>query len=119
MSDEYQHFQDLQFKSGVLMAADEIHVNDSGVQLRVTVYDDGSIVNVSGATNTISIRKPDGTLNEYSASLLTNGTDGVIYYTTVGGDLDVPGTYKIQATVQTSEGIYHSEKGSFRVKCNV
>lgn len=101
------------------MSCDEIHVNNSGVQLKITVSDCGSVVNVSGATNTIAIRKPDGTLNEYSASLLTDGTDGVIYYTTVAGDLDIPGTYKIQAIVQTSEGVYHSEKGSFRVKCNV
>jgi hypothetical protein len=101
------------------MSCNQIHVNDSGIQLKVTVYDCGTVVNVSGATNTISIRKPNGTKTDYAASLLTDGTDGVIYYTTVSGDLDITGTYKIQATVQTSQGVYHSSVGSFRVKCNI
>lgn len=98
----------------------EIHVGDIGTEFRVTVKDNDVVVDVSSATVLNMIfRKPDGTLLTTNADLYTDGTDGIIYYRAVYGDLDQPGIYKLQAYVEISGGSYYSSIGSFKAVCNL
>lgn len=100
--------------------ANEVHVGDINTEFRITILDDGIAVDVSGATTkTITIKRPDGTSIVGSGSFYTDGTDGIIYYRAVAGDLNQSGTYKIQAYVVIPAGSYYSSIGSFPVKCNL
>lgn len=100
--------------------SNEIHVDDVGSKLLVTVYDDEQIVDLSdAAVLNIFIKKPDGTLLTKYATLETDGTDGKMYYLTQGGDLDMPGNYKIQGRVIVTGGTYYTSTGTFKVHCNL
>tara|TARA_B100000745_G_C19786294_1_gene257842 strand:- start:62 stop:373 length:312 start_codon:yes stop_codon:yes gene_type:complete len=103
------------------MAANEIHVDDIGTKFIVTVKDDTSVINVSGATTKeIVFKKPSGTKVTAAASFESDGTDGVLSYTTTGTELDETGTYKIQAHVVLSAGNdFHSDISTFKVYRNI
>lgn len=104
-----------------LMAANEIHDNDIGTVITLTVRDGGTVVDVSSATVTknILLRSPTGTLSTNGASFTTNGTDGKIKYTTVTGDLDVVGTWDVQAHVVITAGTFRSDIKKFEVHRNL
>lgn len=54
-------------------------------------------VNLAGGTGIlIKLLYPDDTATDFDADLLTDGTDGVIYYDTARDDLSQSGTYFIQ-----------------------
>lgn len=98
----------------------EIHVLDIGTEFRIPITDDGEVVDISTATGlTIIFKKPDGTLLSVTADLYTDGTDGIMYYRAVDGDLDQAGIWKIQAFVEISGGSYYSSIGSFKAVCNL
>ena len=100
--------------------ASEIHVNDIGTRFLATIKDDDVVVNVSGASLINMIfKKPNDQVVYKSASLLTNGTDGKIYYDTVAGDLDEAGQYKLQGKVALSSGTYYTDIYTFQVHCNL
>lgn len=100
--------------------SNEIHVGDIGTLLIVTITDDDQVVDLSTATEiTIIIKKPNGISYEKTASYYTDGTDGNITYTSVDGDFDAPGNYKIQGRVQINGGTFHSEVSTFKVHCNI
>lgn len=100
--------------------ADEIHVNDIGTEFRVLVSDDGSTVDLSAATDIVMVfKKPSGTRIERNADFYTDGTDGLVYYRSVDGDLDEVGTYKIQTIVTIAGGTFNSSVGSFKVHHNI
>jgi hypothetical protein len=100
--------------------ASEIHVDDIGTQLIMTVKDDGEVVDISGAsTLTVVIKKPDGISYTKTGTLLTDGTDGNMYYTSVDGDFNVAGNYKIQGIVVLSNGTFYTSISSFKVFCNL
>lgn len=99
---------------------EEIHVGDEGVQFKIALLDCEAVVDVSSATvKQIIFRNPDCSIVTKTASFYTDGTDGIIYYTTVAGDLDIPGVWQIQAYVETSSGKYHSSKTTFIVYENL
>lgn len=99
----------------------DIHVNDIGTELVVVVKDeDEAVVDVSGATKTIKLTKPDGVDVPKSAVNDTTGTDGKIRYNTIANDLDQPGLWQIQGFVEMASGQkWHTKVGSFRVKPNL
>ena len=97
------------------MAANEIHKGDIGTKFTVTVYDGTSTVNVSGGTKTILFKKPGGTTLTKTASD-EDAANGAISYTTVSGDLDEIGTWRIQAKVVTSGGsTFNTDISTFKV----
>lgn len=98
----------------------EIHALDYGTELRVTVKDDADVVvDISSATTTeFLIRRPDGILLTVNADFYTDGTDGVLTYTTVDGDTDIAGTYKFQAKIALG-GLFYTSWATFKVHCNV
>lgn len=102
------------------MAAD-IHVNDIGTELVVAIVDeDGAAVNLAAATvKTIRLKPPTGATLSKAAVLDTNGTDGLIRYDTVSGDLSTPGSWQIQGFVTVAGKSWSTEVGNFLVKKNL
>ena len=101
------------------MPANEIHKGDIGTKFTITVYDGTSTVDVSGGTKTILFRKPAGTTLTKTASD-EDASNGVISYTTVSGDLDEIGTWRVQAEVITAGGsIFRTDISTFKVYDNI
>ena len=97
-----------------------IHVDDIGTQLVIEVWDGDQLVNLSTAiAMTIQLRKPDGTLLSKNASLYTDGTDGMMSYSSLAGDFDVAGSYTIQGIVVLIQGTFHTSTSMFQVKNNI
>ena len=100
--------------------ASEIHVNDVGTKFLATIKDDGTVVDISSATSiTMIFKKPDDEVVQKTGTLNGDGTDGKVYYTTIAGDLDEAGLYKLQAKVVLSTGTYYTDIYSFKVHCNL
>jgi hypothetical protein len=100
--------------------ASEIHYGDIGVNFNITVMNGTAVLNVSNA-NSISIifQKPDGSDLIKTATLVTNGTDGNIRYTSVSGDLDQIGTWQIQAKVNFGASVFSTDIQKFKVYRNI
>ncbi len=100
--------------------ASEIHVNDVGTRFLITVKEDSTVVDISGAESlNIYIRKPDDTLLARSGNLHTDGTDGKMYYDLASGDVNVAGHYKLQGRVSLSSSTYYTNVYNFQVHCNI
>ena len=88
--------------------ATKLYQNDIGT---IFTIDCGS--DISGAINTrLLIRKPDGTLVEWTAVTYDSN---YLRYTTVAGDLDQVGSYKLQATLNINNWSGRGETTSFTV----
>ena len=101
---------------------EEAHVNDYGTIIRVTVYDTtatggSSVAEISNASaKQFTFKRPDGTTFTKTAVFTTDGSDGQIQYTTAADDLNMAGTWGLQAYVVISGGFSHrTDVGSFRV----
>ncbi len=106
------------------MASGEIHVNDVGTIFELTVYDtvnDLSVVkNISSAsTLTVKFLKQDGTVMTRNGVLTTDGSDGKFQYTTVAGDLDKIGGWRIQGYVVLPSGAWNTDIHDFTVMDNL
>ena len=102
------------------MAKNEIHQGDIGTKFLVTIYDDSTAVDVSGAsTKQIMFKKPAGTKLTKSAAFNSDGTDGKIYYAAVADDLDEIGTYEIQGKVVITGGTFYTDIQTFKVHRNL
>lgn len=100
--------------------ASEIHVNDIGTKFLATIKDDSEVVDVSSAISvTMMFKKPDDEVVQKAGVFDSDGTDGKIYYSTVVGDLDEAGQYKLQAKVVLSTGTYYTDIYTFKVHCNL
>lgn len=99
------------------MAA-EIHLNDIGTMFKITILDqDETAKDISSyTTKQFIFRKPSGTLLTKTASFFTNGSDGILYYTSVSGDLDEIGVWKLQVSINDGVSNYRKTNvGNFRV----
>lgn len=95
-------------------------IDDIKVRLIVTIFEDDAALNISTASSkNIIVKKPDGTTSTFTATFLTDGSDGKVYYDTVAGDLDQSGLYKIQGAIIINSGTYKSSIQVFRVECNL
>jgi len=103
------------------MADDEIHVGDKGLELRATIKNSGTAVDISAATVKLFLfRKPDATVATNTASFLTAGTDGVLYFTTpTTTTLDQAGKWQLQSRVEFSGNVFHSDWYEFKVHKNL
>lgn len=100
--------------------AEEVHVGDVGTIFRLTIMDGSSPVDLSGATTkNINFQKPDLTTMSKAGTFFTDGTDGIIQYTTSSDDLDLAGTWHIQASITLTAGQWKSEIQSFTVYPNI
>jgi hypothetical protein len=93
-----------------------VHNGDVGTVFRLTIVDTaGTAIDVSTATTKyIYFEDPAGTKVQKTAAFYTDGKDGKIQYTTVSGDIDLVGTWRIQGYVETSLGNFWTEKDSFK-----
>ena len=99
----------------------QIHVGDIGLVIRVTIEDDGSVVDVSSATTKdFYLKRPDGSLlGPLATTFTTDGTDGQIEYATVSGDLSLAGLYDVQVIIVIVAQTNKSEVGHFTVRENI
>lgn len=94
----------------------DIRVGDVGIAFKVTISDCETIVDISSAsTKQILLYKPDGTVLTKTASFFTDGTDGILTYSTISGDIDLAGFWRIEAYVVLGASQYYSEIARFRV----
>jgi hypothetical protein len=104
---------------------EQAHVNDIGTVFRVTVYDTTStggttVADISTATTKqFTFKRPDGTTFDRTAVFTAAGSDGNIQYLSVDGDLNVAGTWHLQAYVATPAGNWNTGVGHFRVYENL
>lgn len=99
----------------------EIHVGDVGTEFVAVIRDEaGQIVHLGPASERlIRFRKPDGTVAEHPAELVTDGSDGQMRYRTVAGDLDQEGEWKRQAFVRFPGGEWYTDIVDFYVHGNL
>lgn len=102
----------------------EVHYNDIGTVFEVTVKDcvsgTSTVLDVSGASSLeLIFKSPSGVAATQTASLVTDGTDGKIKYTSVDGDFAEVGTWRIQCKIGIGGGTYRSDVGSFKVYENL
>ena len=94
-------------------------VGNVGTVFRAKVVDqDGKPVDISAAsTLTFKWKAPDGTVDSHTASLSTDGTDGLCQYTTTSAaDLDQAGTWEWQVFADWGTNEWHSSTKTFDVK---
>jgi len=94
-----------------------VHNGDVGTVFRLSIVDTaGTAIDVSTATvKYINFQDPSGVKTQKTAAFYTDGSDGIIQYTTVDGDIDEVGTWMVQGYVETSLGKFWTEKDSFKV----
>jgi len=88
-------------------------VGDIGAIIRYTTTTD-----ISAATvHKIKYRKPGGILGEWNG--IISGTYSVQFTTTLITDLDVPGTWQLQAYIEMPGWKGHSEIKELKIKPNM
>ena len=94
-----------------------MHLSDIGTKLDLLIDDeDGNVLNISAATTKqIILTKADGVEVTKTAVFVTDGTDGLLRYVTIAGDIDVIGVWKKRAYVVTPSWTRHSSVAEFRV----
>jgi hypothetical protein len=100
---------------------EELHVGDTNTRIISTIVDEGGdAVNLATATTLqYKLRKPSGTVVTLTCELTTDGTDGMMEFTTTDSTLNESGFYRLQAYIGMSSGAWHSDKVSFRVWPNL
>lgn len=102
------------------MVKNEIHVGDTGTVFEITIKDDMSVVDVSGATTKqIFFLKPDETVLTKTAAYVTDGSDGKIKYISLADDFDAEGAWGIQAYFVLASGSWKTDIIKFRVYGNL
>jgi hypothetical protein len=91
--------------------AGKIYKGDYGVVVRV----DTKINLTSSTSYTLKVKKPDGREVDWACTIEVPATGGILTYTTVSGNLDVAGTYKLYALVGFASGNFIGEVATFRV----
>lgn len=97
-----------------------IRVGDVGTVFVLTIYDDdGNILDISTATSKVFRFKNSTEVVEKTGSFLTDGKDGKVVYVFQNGDIDISGTWKVQAVVTMPGGYWQSSIETFRVEKNL
>lgn len=102
--------------------SEKIHINDIGTSIRIRVQENNKDIDISSATTLqIKLKKPSGTLDTHVASFVTDGTDALMHYITLAGDLDEIGTWRVQGFVifPSSSGEFNTDVDSFKVLDNL
>lgn len=99
-----------------------LHLNNEGVEFRVTIKECGETdgMDISAATTKeLIFVKPSGDKLTKTASFYTDGTDGILSYVTVSGDLNEIGTWQFQGHVVIGSGDFTSSIDKFKVDRNL
>jgi len=102
------------------MPATEVHLGDVGTQFQVTFKDGSTVVDISEATTKqLIFKKPSGNVLTKSGTFLTDGSDGILTYTTVSGDVNEIGRWQLQGYLVIAGKIFSSDIVKFRVYRNL
>jgi len=94
----------------------QIRVNDPGAQFRLTIRNSQGPMDVSTVTaKQMTFHRPDNSVIQREATFSTDGSDGMICYTTVDGDLNTAGDWQVQAHVDFGHMEFQSEIHRFTV----
>lgn len=102
------------------MAA-EIHVNDA-LLIKATMrdQDENLLTDIASATTLeLWLVRPDNEVLTKTASLYTDGSDGIIKYQCTNSDLSLAGTWSIQGFAVINSGYYHSDIQTMTVYRNL
>ncbi len=89
----------------------KIYLGDYGVIVEVSTGIDLTLA----TSYELSITKANGRKVSWSPTPVVPLTGGLISYTTISGDLDVAGDYKLQAKVRFVSGYFIGETAVFHV----
>lgn len=94
-----------------------IQAGDYGTVIRRRFLDvDRNPINISTATlKTVTFRAPDGTVFTRNMAFTTTGADGYVQYTTVSGDINIPGAWQRQFRVVYGSIDLKSPRENFQV----
>lgn len=99
---------------------DNVQVGAIGLLIELELIDGYGALDISNATvKNILLEKPNNTVLTVSGSFVTDGKDGLLYYSTVSGDLDQDGVYNAQAYLEIPGFIGYSAPISFTVYPNL
>lgn len=103
------------------MSAGEIRVDDVGTFYILEVYENDAIsTKLDLATEIlVGFLLPDGTTLMKTASLVTDGTDGLIQVIFLVNELSVSGDWKWQARVTSGSGVWKSDRQTLPVEGNL
>ena len=91
-----------------------------GVTFQLTITENGSALDVSGATTKrFDFKKPDGTVVPKEAVFVSDGTDGKLKYVSLADDIDTKGVWRLQAYLVIGTFTGYSAMVDFTVKPNV
>ncbi len=104
-----------------------LQLNDVGTTFVLTVKEQDPddpctlvAVDISAATGmAVKFEKPDGTAISRTGTLNTDGLDGKMKYTTIAGDIDQAGRWKVQAAAVIGGWNGRSEVVAFQVRTNI
>lgn len=101
--------------------SNEVHVGDIGTIIRVTIKDENcDPQDISSASSKeLIFKKPNCTIVTKTATFYTDGTDGIIQYTSESGFFDVSGIWQIQGVVSFGSGTWSTDIIEFRVNKNI
>lgn len=94
----------------------DLHLNDVGTQILITIKEGNVAVDLSTATvKQFDFKKKDGTTVVKDADFYTDGTDGILEYITLDGDIDQVGKWSVQPYLELPNWQGHTQKVDFRV----
>ena len=98
----------------------EIHKNDIGTLFEIEILSNEVAVDISAATvKRLIFLKPNGTKNTVNCNFTTDGTDGLLQYLSVAGDLDQVGILGVQLYVEIGSQIWSSDFETIVVRENL
>jgi hypothetical protein len=98
------------------MSWEDIQVDDYGWVGKLTVQEDGSALDISSyTTKQFILTDPDGTATAKTAIFDSDGSDGILKYTILDGDIDAAGKWYVQARVAKTGTELTSEAHAFYV----
>lgn len=94
----------------------DVHINDVGTIFLITIKEGASAVDISSATTKQLIyKKKDGTVFTVDADWFTDGTDGILEYVTLEGEINQLGKWSVQPYLELPNWTGHTAKIDFRV----
>lgn len=102
---------------------EQLQLDDVGTIIRLLIKNQGVVVSDLASATVLSMYffKPGGTTAiEKTASLTTDGTDGLIQYVVETEFLDTVGLWKVQGYIEYVDGsLWSTSKAEFYVNSNI
>lgn len=92
----------------------KIYVGDVGTVFDLNSDPNATGVDLTGYTLKAVFKKPNGVTIERAAALKSASTT-VVRYTTITGDIDMSGTWKVQIKATISSNVWYGETADFIV----